>query len=56
MTPNEKERRISAIERKVNKIKAKQLKEIKRKDKKLQKKIAYVLSLLEKNPLHTTYE
>ena len=32
------------------------LEEIALKDKKLQKGIAYVLKLLEKNPLHTTME
>jgi len=32
------------------------LEEIALKDKKLQKEIAYVLKLLEKNPLHTTME
>jgi len=33
-----------------------ELKEMQRKDKILQKNIAYVLKLLEKNPLRTTHE
>jgi len=38
------------------KSKEEELKEIALKDKKLQKDIAYVLKLLEKNPLRTTHE
>ncbi len=50
MTPTQKDKRLNAAERKI------QLKKIAEKDKKLQKDIAYVLKLLEENPLHTTME
>ncbi len=40
----------------MNKDKLKKLKEIALKDEKLQKDIRYVLDLLEKHALHTTYE
>ena len=56
MTPTQKDKRLKVIERKIAANQKKKLIEIQRKDKKLQKDIAYVLELLEKNPLHTTYE
>lgn len=50
------EQRLDAIERKIMANQKKKILEIQRKDKKLQKDIAYVLDLLEKNPLGSTRE
>ena len=50
------EQRLDAIERKIMANQKKKILEIQRKDKKLQKDIAYVLMLLEKNHLGTTHE